>query len=141
MREILMAFALTVLFSVAAFGQSKVYIAPMDEGFDSFISAALIKNKVPVTITTVEADAEYIITGRAVKGQNKWYDTVFGGERDRNQGSIKLLRVSDKSVVWAGAEGDNSIWWGAWKRGGQTKVANRLARELKKDYFNGRTKT
>lgn len=113
----------------------KVFIAPMEEGFDSFVSAALIKNKVPVDITTDEKTADFVIVGQAVKGQNKWYDTVFGAERDRNQGSLKMIRVTDKSVVWAGAEGDRSVWWGAMKRGGQAKVANRLARSLKKEFF------
>ncbi len=131
---------LTFVFTASAQTNSlpKVYVAPMQDGFDSFISAALIKNKVPVVVTTDESTADYIITGQAVKGQNKWYDTVFGAERDRNQGSIKLLRVSDKSIAWAGAAGDKSFWWGAMKGGGQAKVSNRLARQLKKEFFNGK---
>lgn len=127
-------------FSTGAFAQPKVYIAPMEGGFDSFLAAALIDNEVPVTITTVEGSASFIITGQAVKGQNHWYDVVFGAERDRNQGSIRLLKVSDRSIVWAGAAGDRSLWWGALKSGGQKKVAGRLARELKKGYFNGKVK-
>lgn len=138
MKKLMLSILFILSFSVLAFAensQAKVYIVPMEEGFDTFIAAALIKNKVPVTITTVESEAEFIITGQAVKGQNKWYDTVFGAERDRNQGSIKLLKVSDKSIVWAASAGDRSVWWGAMKRGGQSKVANRLARQLKKEYF------
>jgi hypothetical protein len=138
MKNLLMLTTLFLAFSSFTFAQTaqpKVFVAAMDEGFDSFISAALLKNKVPVTITADEAQADYIITGQAVKGQNKWYDTVFGSERDRNQGSIKMLRVSDKSIVWAGAAGDKSMWYGAMKRGGQAKVSNRLARLLKKEFF------
>jgi hypothetical protein len=138
MRKLVSSMTTLVLLSTIAAAQTKVFIAPMDEGFDSFLAAALLDNKVPVAITYDECSAAYVITGHAVKGQNKWYDTVFGAERDRNQGSIKLLRVSDKSVVWAGAAGDRSLWWGALKSGGQKKVANRLARELKKEYFDGR---
>lgn len=122
--------------SISMQAQPRVFIASMDEGFDSFLAAALLDNKVPISITTDECAANYVITGQAVKGQNKWYDTVFGAERDRNQGSIKLLKVSDRTIVWAGAAGDRSIWWGALKSGGQKKVANRLARELKKEFFN-----
>ena len=135
-------FPILAIFAVFVFGltqtkaQTKVFIAPMEENFNDFIAAALIKNNVPVVITTDDSSAEYIITGGAVKGQNKWYDTVFGAERDRNQGSIKLLRQSDKTIVWAGAEGDKSFWWGAMKRGGQSKVANRLARSMKKEFFD-----
>ena len=136
MRTLCSGLICLILLAANLGAQPKVFIAPMSEGFDSFLAAALLDNEVPVTITVDECLAAYIIVGQAVRGQNKWYDTVFGAERDRNQGSIKLLKVSDKTVVWAGAAGDRSLWWGALKSGGQKKVANRLARELKKEYFN-----
>jgi hypothetical protein len=136
MRKLCSGLIVLILLTANLTAQPKVFIAPMEEGFDSFLAAAMIDNAVPVTITIDECSAAYIITGQSVRGQNKWYDTVFGAERDRNQGSIKLLKVADKSVVWAGAAGDRSLWWGALKSGGQKKVANRLARELKKGYFN-----
>lgn len=131
---------LTGVLAINAFAQTsrpKVFVAPMNEGFDSFVTAALVENKVPVVITTVETEAEFIITGDSVKNPSKWYDTVFGVEKDRNQGSIKLLKVADKSIAWAGSAGDKSVFFPALKSGGKTKVANRLARKLKKDYFKG----
>ena len=138
MTRALTVLSLLFLLSVTVWSQPRLYLAPMEGGFDSFLAAALIETEVPVLITTDEATADFIVTGQAVKGQNRWYDTVFGAERDRNQGSIKLLKVSDRTVVWAGAAGDRSIWWGALKSGGQKKVASRLARQLKKDYFSGK---
>ncbi len=88
-----------------------------------------------------EDEAEYIITGIAIKGTGKWYDTVFGSEKDRNQGSIKLLKVSDKSLVWAGAAGDKRGFWSpAWTKTGLNKVALRLAKKMEKEYFNGKPK-
>lgn len=136
MRPTLILAFLFVTTASVSLAQPKVFVAPMEDGFDAFLSAAMIDNQVPVKITADECSASFVITGQAVKGQNKWYDTVFGAERDRNQGSIKVVRVADRSVVWAGAAGDRSLWWGALKSGGQKKVANRLARELKKGYFN-----
>lgn len=109
----------------------RVYIAPTQDGFGNFISAALLENKVPVQITASEETADYIIVSSSAKGQNKWYDTVFGNEKDRNQGSMKLIRVSDKTVVWASASGDKSFWFSEFKSMGQSKVANRLARKMK----------
>ncbi|MGI8786804.1 MAG: tetratricopeptide repeat protein [Pyrinomonadaceae bacterium] len=111
----------------------KIFIAPTQDGFGNFISAALLENKVPVQITASEEAADYIIVSSSAKGQNKWYDTVFGTEKDRNQGSIKVIRVSDKTVVWASASGDKSFWFSEFKSMGQSKVANRLARKLKGD--------
>lgn len=111
----------------------KMYIAPTQDGFGNFISAALLENKVPVQITASEETADYIIVSSSAKGQNKWYDTVFGTEKDRNQGSMKVIRVSDQTVVWASASGDKSFWFGGIKNMGQAKVANRLARKMKDD--------
>jgi hypothetical protein len=65
---------------------------------------------VPVLITTSEEMADYVIVSTSEKGSNKWYDTVSGVEKDRNQGSMKVIRVSDKTVVWARAAGDMSFW-------------------------------
>ncbi len=114
-------------------GKPRIYIAPTQDGFGNFISAALLENKLPVQITASEETADYIIVSSNAKGENKWFDTVFGTEKDRNQGSMKVIRVSDKTVVWASASGDMSFWFNGIKNMGQSKVANRLARKLKGD--------
>jgi hypothetical protein len=138
MKKPILTILFILLLTISAFAQiPKVYVAPMENNFHDFVTAALLSNQVPVSIVTDDAQADFIIAGGSVKGQNKWYDTTFGIERDRNQGSIRLLRVSDKTVAWAGAAGDRSIWWGALKSGGLKKVANRLARKLKKEFFDG----
>ena len=115
----------------------RVYVAPMEEGFDGLITAQLLSKKIPVVVSADEAEADYIITGGTNKGVHKWYDTVFGGgyERDRVQGSIRLIRVSDKRVIWASDAGDRSFWWGPLKKGGRRKVAERLVNKMKDKLF------
>jgi hypothetical protein len=114
----------------------RVFVAPMDEGFDGLITAQLLSKKIPVVISADEAAADYIITGGTNKGVHKWYDTVITGyERDRVQGSIRLIRVSDKTVVWASDAGDRSFWWGPLKKGGRRKVAERLVNKMKDKLF------
>lgn len=116
--------------------QPKLFIAPMENGLNDFLTAAFVKEKVPIQIILSEEGADYIITGKAIKGEGKWYDTVFGSEKDRNQGSITLLKVSDKSIAWAGSAGDKRGFWDtAWSKGGQRRVAERLAKSIKKEYF------
>lgn len=111
---------------------SKVFIAKMEGELDGFVSAQILKKKIPVTVVTDEAQADFIMTGGAVKGIHKWYDTVItGGERDRNQGNITIVSVKDKSVIWAGEAGDRSFWWGALKKGGTRKVAERIVNKMK----------
>ncbi len=114
---------------------SKIFVAPMNGDLHPFISAEIIKKKLPVVITTEEKDADFVLAGASIKADDKWYNTVFGG-KDKNEGSISLFSVKDKTLVWAGEAGDRSMWWGAWKRGGQRKVADRLVNRMKKDLFD-----
>ncbi len=115
---------------------AKFYVAPMPEGFDGFIAAEIVKRKLPLTVVDDERAADFIITGATNKGVHKWYDTVFGNyERDRNQGSIKVVRVKDRTVVWAGEAGDRSFWFGALKKGGQRKVADRIVGKMTSQYI------
>lgn len=85
-------------------------------------------------MVTEEKDAEFILTGASLKGDDKWYHTVFGG-KDKNEGSVQLVSVKEKSLVWAGEAGDRSLMWGSWSRGGQRKVADRIISRMKKDLF------
>lgn len=93
-----------------------------------------MKKNVPLTITTDESAADYILTGGSIKADDKWYHTVFNG-KDKNEGSVQLISVKDKTLVWAGEAGDRSLWWGNLKRGGQRKVADRIVSKMKHDLF------
>ena len=46
-----------------------------------------------------------------------------------------MIRVRDKTVIWAAQKGDRSIWWGSLKKGGRRKVAERLVNKMKDDLF------
>jgi hypothetical protein len=117
---------------------ARFFVAPMEEGFDGLISASMLEKKLPLRIVADESLADFIVIGGVNKGPHKWYDTVFGGgyERDRNQGSIRVIRVRDKTVIWASQKGDRSIWWGSLKKGGRRKVAERLVNKMKDDLFD-----
>ena len=59
---------------------------------------------------------------------------VLGG-RDKNEGSVQIVSVSAKQVVWAGEAGDRSLLWGNLRRGGQRKVADRIVSKMKDELF------
>lgn len=133
-------FALTVFAAVLACGQSKVppgakvYIVEMKGELHSFLTAEILKAKLPITVVTEEKEADFILVGASLRADDKWYHTVFGG-KDKNEGSAQLVSVKDKTVAWAGEAGDRSLWASGWKRGGQRKVAERLVSQMKKDLF------
>ena len=116
---------------------ARFFVASMEENFDGLITALMIEKKLPVSVVADENLADFIVVGGTNKGTHKWYDTVFGSgyERDRNQGSIRVIRVRDKTVIWGAQKGDRSLWWGALKKGGKRKVAERLVNEMKGDLF------
>jgi hypothetical protein len=115
---------------------ARFYVAPMEEGFDGLIAALMIEKKLPISVVADENLADFIVVGGTNKGVHKWYDTVFTGyERDRAQGNIRIIRVRDKTIVWAAQKGDRSLWWGPLKKGGKRKVAERLVNEMKSDLF------
>lgn len=113
---------------------SKLFIAPMEGNLHGFIAPEILKKKVPFTVVIDEKDADFILTGASIKGDDKWYNTVFGG-KDKNEGNVQLISVKDRQLVWAGEAGDRSIFWSGFRRGGQRKVADRIVKRMKDDLF------
>ena len=113
---------------------SKFFIAPMEGNLNPFIATEILKKNLPVIVVTEEKDADFILTGASIRGDDRWYHTVFGG-KDKNEGTVQLISVKEKTMVWAGEAGDRSLWWGSLKRGGQRKVADRIVSKMKNDLF------
>ena len=114
---------------------AKIYIAPMKGNLHPFIATEIVKKKLPVVVVTDKKQAQYILAGSFIKGDGKWYHTALG-VTDKNEGSIQLINVKDKTLVWAGGAGDRSLFLGGWSRGGQSKVAGRIVNKMKKDLFS-----
>jgi hypothetical protein len=113
----------------------KIFIAPMQGDLHPFIAAEIVKKKLPFVVVTEKKKADYILAGSFMKGDGKWYHTAFG-VTDKNDGSVQLINVKDKTLVWAGGAGDRSLLLGGWSRGGQSKVAGRIVNKMKKDLFS-----
>jgi hypothetical protein len=104
---------------------AKVFIEPMQGDLHPFIAAEIVKKKLPFVIVMERKNADYIIAGSFIKGDD-----------NKNQGNVQLLNVKDKTLVWAGEAGDRSMFLGGWSRGGQSKVADRIVNKMKKDLFS-----
>lgn len=80
---------------------SKVYVAPMEGGFDTFLVAALVKKQVPVTVVTDKSKADYEITGIAESEKAGWAKMLFmGSEQSRELASVKVVDIKSGEVVY-----------------------------------------
>ena len=112
----------------------KIFIAPMENKLDEYIRAEIakqFKNKMTVVLNKEDADA--ILTGVS-EHQTGTGAAVTGrllGLHDTASGAVSLVDKDEKIVIWSAEAGDRSLWWGAVKRGGPRKVADRLVHDLK----------
>src|SRR6266700_555902 len=80
---------------------SRIYIAPIEGGFDTFLAAAIIKKQVPVIVVTDRAKADYEITGIANTEKAGWAKMLFMGVDNSNDlASIKVVEIKSSEVVY-----------------------------------------
>jgi len=80
---------------------SRVYVAPMDGGFDTFLVAAIVKKQVPVTVVTDKTKADYEISGIAESEKAGWAKMLFmGSEQSRELASVEVVDLASGDVVY-----------------------------------------
>jgi hypothetical protein len=98
---------LLATFCLAAVAQSKhieknatVYIEPM-AGFETYLSAALLKKNVPLNVVDDKAKADYIITGTSHTEKAGWAKTVFVSPAPQSDASIAVKDAKTGVLVYA----------------------------------------
>ena len=111
---------------------SKIYIDKIGEDLDIYLKAEIVKKKIAVKIVGDKETADYIIQGTADQSEEarKWHEGWLTTEQDRSTAAIQLVN-REGDFLWASEAGDRSLWWGALRRGGIRKVADRLANNIK----------
>lgn len=80
---------------------SRVYVAPMEGGFDTFLVAAVVKKQVPMVVVTDRNKADYEITGIAESEKAGWAKMLFmGSEQSRELASVKIVEIKSGEVVY-----------------------------------------
>jgi len=80
---------------------SKVYVSPMG-GFENYVTAGIIKKKVPVSLVADRDKAEYEIRGTAETEKAGWAKMLFLGSQNTNeQASIQVQEIKTGNVVFA----------------------------------------
>ncbi len=80
---------------------SKIYIEAGD-GFDTYLSAALQKKHVPVSVVADKEKADYELSGVSDHIKAGWAKIVFAGQiHSDEQASVKLVDLKTSEVVFA----------------------------------------
>jgi hypothetical protein len=130
-------FAFVLLASSAAFAQNRptIFITPTEDNFEVYLSAAMMKKEVPVTISTKAEGADLVLQASEVEIQkqstgSKVARCLFAycaGMEDRGVTSVQLLKGD--TVAWS-----YSVNKGRGQKNRQS-LAEAIAKHLKSDYF------
>jgi hypothetical protein len=115
-KHVLVGLGLALMLVAAAAGQegksvdqsakpiergSRIYIAPIEGGFDTYLAAAIIKKQVPVTVVTDRTKADYEITGIASTEKAGWAKMLFmGSDNSNDMASVKVVEIKSSEVVY-----------------------------------------
>jgi hypothetical protein len=92
----------TLMSQEKIYSGSRIYIAPMLNGFDNYVAAGLQQKKVPVVVVALREKADYEITGVAETDKAGWAKMLFMGSQQTNEtASIKMVNLKTGAVVFA----------------------------------------
>jgi hypothetical protein len=81
---------------------AKVFVAPMPDGFDTYLKDALAEKKVPVQVVAAREDAEYEITGQSeTQKAGKAKKAILLDWHSNEQASIQVANIKSGAVVFA----------------------------------------
>jgi hypothetical protein len=79
---------------------SKLFIEPMD-GFDTYLSAAILKKKVPVVVVDNRAKADFIVVGSSHVDKAGWAKTIFVSPNPHAEASVSIKDAHTGNMVFA----------------------------------------
>lgn len=81
---------------------AKLFVAPITDGFDTYLKDAIAKKKVPVEIAASRDQADYEITGTAeTQKASTAKKVILGNWHSREEASITVSNIKSGEVVWA----------------------------------------
>lgn len=105
---LLLGLALTVAQTASAIEPNPTVFVEATEGFDSYISAAIVKKKVPIRVTQTIENATYVLTNKVEQkeesGVSKLARCVFAyciGIEGTQTATVRLVNVKTGEVAWA----------------------------------------
>ena len=80
---------------------SRVFIGPIEGGYDIYLSGAIHKKEVPIIIVTDKSKADFELSGVTESEKAGWAKIVFwGNTSSAEQASVKMINLKTGTVVW-----------------------------------------
>jgi hypothetical protein len=81
---------------------SRVFISPIEGGFETYLAAALMKKEVPLTVVMLKDKADFEITGMSESDKAGWAKMAFlGSSQSKERASIKVTNLKTGVVAYA----------------------------------------
>ena len=81
---------------------AKVFIAPVEGGFENYLAAAIQQKKVPIVVVTNREKAEFEISGVEETEKAGWAKMLFtGSAASKEQAGVKVVNIKTEEVVFA----------------------------------------
>lgn len=81
---------------------ARIFLAPMPNGFETYVAAGLEKKKVPVVVVIDRDKADYELSGVSDSDRAGWAKMLFLGSQQTNEtASIKIVNLKTGNVVFA----------------------------------------
>ena len=139
-NKILVLVAFVIALSTMAYSQdanstripanSKVYINDMD-GFETYVTAALQKKKLPLTIVAERDKADFEIKGSVEKQKAGWAKTIFVSPLPEIDATMQIINIKTGVVAYSNSSTKNAARRG--RKGSAEHLAKNLAKKMQDD--------
>ena len=105
----------------ALLGVRKIYIEKMDNNLDSYLKSEIFKKfHGNMTVVLDRSQADAVLRQIPLGAQNT------------NKGTVELVDLSGKEVLWSGTAGDRNMMFLDMKHGGEHQIAEKLVSQMRK---------
>lgn len=115
---------------------ARIYVAPMSNGFETYVVAGFQKKQVPVVVVAIREKADFELTGVSETDKAGWAKILFLGNDSTNEtASVKIVNLKSGEVVFA-----YSVNKGRSARGKQSAgeaVAKHVKRKIENPSYGG----
>jgi len=110
---------------------SKIFVNPMEGGFETYIVAAIQKKKIPLVIVNDRANADFEIKGTVEKQKAGWAKTIFISPLPEIDSTMQVVNTKTGVVSYSISSTKNMANRG--RKGSAEHLAKNLARKMQDD--------